>query len=202
MKAINKDFMYMRPARLTIFGVTVEGCVARHPEFFPSPEPSLLSIAETRIELSAAISKAVNGGLVDRQNRNKLYELYKGKILALSQYVTLAAGINENALSLSGFNITRTRQRIGVPEAVTSVQFNRRQQDGQVQFRWKPTRGAKSYCIVFKKENDVVEYVQVSTCAKAIVRVPNPGAMYYFKIAAVSTKGQGPWSEEVKLFVV
>lgn len=202
MKSINKDFMYLRPVRLTSFGSSVEKHVAKYPEYFPIPEPSLITMAQKRTALTEATAKATNGGLKERQERDGLYKEYKEMVLTLSRYVALMAGVNEDILALSGFNITRTRQRIGIPEIVAGVQFKRRPSPAEVLLTWKPTRGAKSYCIKYQKENDTREYMQISLCAKALMRLPETRQTYIFKVAAVSSKGQGPWSQELKVFVI
>lgn len=202
MKSINKDFMYLRPVRLTSFGSSVEKHVAKYPEYFPMPEPSLISMAQKRTALTEATAKATGGGLKDRQERDGLYKEYQEMVLALSRYVALMAGVNENILALSGFNITRTRQRIGLPEVVSGFNFKRVHMPGSLKLLWRPVRGAKSYCIMFRKENEPTEYVHLSTCAKALVRMPQEAQTYIFKVAAVSSKGQGPWSQELKLFVI
>jgi len=202
MKSINKDFMYLRPARLSSFGSSVEKHVAKYPQYFPMPEPSLITMAEKREALTQATAKAINGGRKDRQERDVLYKDYKEMVLTLSRYVSLMAGTNEDILALSGFNITRTRQRIGIPEVVTGVQFKRRPTPAEIFLKWKPTRGAKSYCIKFQNEESAIEYMQISLCAKALVRLPQPRQTYLFQIAAVSTKGQGPWSQVLKAFII
>jgi len=111
----------MSPSDLATFGSSVEQQIAKFPLLFPSPVPALSELAATRNALKAAIVKAVNGSLVDRQQRNSLTQEYCFMLNRLAGYVAMEAANNENALEISMFNLSRIRKAIGPLEGVTDV---------------------------------------------------------------------------------
>lgn len=69
--------------------------------------------------------------------------------------------------------------------------------EGEIDLTWDPVRGAKVYMIECKPHNDagVWELVRPVTDSKATIEELVSGDVYAFRVAAVGTAGQGPWSD-------
>jgi Fibronectin type III domain len=70
--------------------------------------------------------------------------------------------------------------------------------EGQVKLKWKAVRGAVSYIVQKSAEVSprVWSQVTISPNARATVTGLTSGDTYAFRVCAVGTVGQGPWSDE------
>ena len=70
--------------------------------------------------------------------------------------------------------------------------------DGEIDLTWSRVRGAASY--VIEQSPNVVPRVwtqkTVVRQSKAMISGCTPGTVYVYRVAAVGTAGQGPWSDE------
>ena len=70
--------------------------------------------------------------------------------------------------------------------------------EGEIDLVWSAVYGAMSY-VIQKSDYDmprVWTQVTIVTRSKATVPDCDPGEKYVFRVAAVGTAGQGPWSDE------
>ncbi len=73
--------------------------------------------------------------------------------------------------------------------------------DGEVNLLWEPVRGARTY--VIQKSHDSgnpsrwmqEDIVTKSSCTISKLK---SGRKYWFRVAAIGSNGQGPWSEPVQ----
>lgn len=202
MRSINKDFKYMSPANLTAFGATVEHHIANNPLLFPSPVPAINELSITREALRNAIANAVDGSLVDRQHRNRLTEEYRFMLNRLAGYVAMEAANNDNAMELSGFNLSRIRKTIGVLDMVTNVRSKYSEFPSTLDMKWEPVHGAKNYIMEYTELNSEIKHNKISSCSKLTIKFPKGRTDYRVRIAAIGTAGQGPWSQVLNVFVV
>jgi hypothetical protein len=72
--------------------------------------------------------------------------------------------------------------------------------DGEIDLTWEPVRGANTYVVqksAGKKEGYRWENIDVIDKSSYTVSKLKSKKEYNFRIAAVTLKGQGPWSEIV-----
>jgi chitodextrinase len=72
--------------------------------------------------------------------------------------------------------------------------------EGEIDLNWQPVRGAASYAIVRSTTGNVANAgdwaaAGTSTKSKASVSGLTSGTRYWFRVAAVGSAGQGPWSD-------
>lgn len=202
MRSINKDFKFMSPSDLASFGATVEQNIAKYSLLFPSPVPAISELATTRLALKIAIAKSIKGSLVDRQHRNNLTEDYRFMLTRLAGYVAMEATDNDNALELSGFNLSRIRKSIGPLEEVANLRSTYGMFSGSLDMKWTPVHGAKSYVIEYTELNSEQSHNKFSSRTKLTLKFPKNRTDYRIRVAAIGTAGQGPWSQVLNAFVV
>jgi len=72
--------------------------------------------------------------------------------------------------------------------------------DGEVDITWEPVKGAYTYIIQKRNEknrNAKWEQVDIIDRSSYTISKLKSGKKYRFRVAAVNSKGQGPWSETV-----
>jgi len=185
MRSINKDFKFMSPSNLTTFGATVENHIAKYPLLFPSPVPAISEMATTRAALNDAIAKAVKGSLVDRQHRNNLTEDYRFMLTRLAGYVAMEAANNDNALELSGFNLSRIRKPTGMLEVVRNVSIKYSPFPSCMDMKWARVPGAKSYVIEYTELHTDIAHKEVCSRANKVLKFPKSRTDYSIRVAAV-----------------
>jgi hypothetical protein len=73
--------------------------------------------------------------------------------------------------------------------------------DGEINLLWEPVRGARTYVIQFSRDSaNPSRWVQEDIVSKSRCTVSKlrSGKKYWFRVAAIGPKGQGPWSEPVQ----
>lgn len=202
MREISHNFMKMLPKDLAIFGKMVEGKVAQESGLFPNPTPSIGQLSSTREALLDSMVNAKGGGIVQRQDRNAIEAQYKQELLQLSLYVSMATGNSVALMERSGYTITKERVKPVIPEAVSNLKTYIPRFSGEMGLTWNTVLGAHSFLIQYKEEG--AEHWATNSCTKctAIVSFLEPYKKYIFRVAAVGSAGQGPWSLEVPSFVL
>lgn len=77
--------------------------------------------------------------------------------------------------------------------------------NGEIDLDWKPVRGATTYIIQSSSriiKNPSWKYVDVVTKSRHTVTNLKHGKTYWFRVAAVGSKGQGTWSQPVNKKVI
>ncbi|RPI16193.1 MAG: fibronectin type III domain-containing protein [Ignavibacteriae bacterium] len=72
--------------------------------------------------------------------------------------------------------------------------------DGEIDLTWEPVPNAYIYVIQMSfdnKRNSKWEQVDIIDKSSYTINKLKSGKKYKFRVAAVNSKGQGPWSEEV-----
>lgn len=194
--------MQMSAKNVAIFGQNVEGKMLQETGIFPSPTPAISQLTATRQALVAATVAAQEGGLVQRQERNALTVQYKGELHQLSLYVSMAAADSAELMERSGYTLTKVRVKPGIPQEVSDLSFDHPGFSGEMNLSWKPVHGALSYTVQYREEGVDYWSANTSTRVKATVSFLEPYKKYIFRVAAVGSAGQGPWSIEVPAFVL
>ncbi len=73
--------------------------------------------------------------------------------------------------------------------------------DGEVNLLWEPVRGARTYVIQKSQDSkNPSRWIQEDIVTKSSCTVSKlkSGRKYWFRVAAIGSNGQGPWSEPVQ----
>ena len=102
------------------------------------------------------------------------------------------------ALSTTGLPLRTTPGPIGPMPPPSNLRASMSEMEGQINLAWDTVHGASSY-IVDCKEHDTpqpwqqVKVVKQSHCTSTD---HTPGKVYAFRVRALGTDGEGPWSDE------
>jgi Fibronectin type III domain len=70
--------------------------------------------------------------------------------------------------------------------------------EGEMELTWDSVNGAKSYLVQFSTEpGGAANWSLAMACTKSKATIKNleSGKKYWFKVAALGSAGQGPWSD-------
>ena len=140
--------------------------------------------------------------------RSALAELMTARITATDEWMTkvnLLASFTESAtggdaesIESAGFAVRGRRTPPQNLPAPTKVVAKTNGTPGHTLLSWEAIAGAKSYVIQISPDPMTATswtYAGASTTAHADVNGAEAGKRYWYRIAAVNAKGQGPWSE-------
>lgn len=85
-----------------------------------------------------------------------------------------------------------------VPQKPESLSATIGELEGEIDLQWDSVKGAKSYVIEFSPGNaQRWKQIDIVSVSKHTITNLKANTMYYFRIAALTGKKQGPWSEIV-----
>jgi hypothetical protein len=124
----------------------------------------------------------------------------KALLNKLFDYVNLTGGTNIEVLASSGFPTVKPRVPFG--DMPKPVNFTIIQGDGsgELHMRFKKIPGADSYVYQYKAEGAGVWETVNESKSRITLSGLGAGRQYTFRVSAVGSKGQGPWSDEISRF--
>ncbi len=169
---------------------------------FPAPVPSLATLATARQGLRIAVAAALSGAhqaVAERWERHRHLERL---MVQLSKYVMAAAQGDIEAQLTSGFEMRRAPYRITDLQAPTLRQATRTEHTGGVRLAWTTVRGARTYEVYATDDidNEATWYrIACSTRIRTELRDLRPGSTYAFRVRAILSAGEGPFSGVVQV---
>ncbi len=121
-------------------------------------------------------------------------------LAGLAGVTTTLTGGNAAEIVSTGFDIRAAATPSRDLPAPTKVVASLNGTPGHTLLDWEPMVGAKSYIVQISPDPmTATSWSNACTCtpAHADVNGAEPGKRYWYRISAVNTKGQGPWSEPV-----
>ena len=175
---------------------------------FTSPTPSKTEFDAGVTELDAAILGRKNAQTalvtaVDREAaaRAAMETLLRGR----ASYVDGRAKGDPDVIHTAAFESDADKSPIGALPAPANLRTAYNGHSGQMRLRWKRVKGAGSY-VGERREHGATPGpwlpANVCTAASCTVTGLTPGTEYAFRIKAVGSAGDSPWSDEaVKMAV-
>ena len=170
---------------------------------FNSPSPDLTTLAAA----ANALESAYNTAQAARANAKEQTSLMNKKVSNLetlvmqeASYVQSVSGGDKATIESAGFAVRTDPTRIGQLDAPAVVKVLTGHSDGTVQISWQKVHGARAYNIERALDaSQGLEWSNVcsSSKTKAVVNSMQSGLRYWFRVAAIGSAGQGPWSDPV-----
>ncbi len=178
----------------------ITGAMTGNPDF-PTPNPPLATIVTATGELETA-SNAVNTARIESKNRtivmNEQADKLRALLSQLGSYVENIAGGKQVLITGAGMDVQAARSNAPVPDVLTGFEATTGDSDGEINLGWNSLAGAVSYVVersLNAPPNAAWEHQAATTKSNLTVEGLTSGARYWFRVAAVGTKGQGGWSD-------
>lgn len=113
-------------------------------------------------------------------------------------YVELTSGGDEAKILSANLPVRDLPTPVGAMTAPLDFLATMGDMPGEMDLTWSRVRGAKTYLVQHSHNTTprVWEQKAVVTSSKATVTGCTPGELCVFRVAAVGSAGQGPWSDE------
>lgn len=168
---------------------------------FTSPHPPLAQVTAAINELEAA-ANAAQAARQEAKARTAAQhakeEILDQLLTQLVAHVESIAGSDQGLIMSAGLDVrSMAAPSISAPVAPLSLTAAAGDHDGEIVLSWDTVRGARSY-VVERSPDPPAEstwtHAAVSARSRTIIEGLTSGTRYWFRVAAVSTSGQSPWS--------
>lgn len=171
---------------------------------FPEPRPSLAEMESLKARYDSALAKARSRSREDVLAKNLAKAGLKQSIRELFNYVVDTGNGNIQILTSSGFPLAKDRHPVGDMPKPKNFKVVQGDGSGEVHLSLKKEHGASSYIYQYliSPSPEVENWnTIVSPATRHTINSLTPGTKYIFRVAAVGSKGQGPWSDYITRFV-
>lgn len=168
---------------------------------FPTPGAVLTNFTTANTGLNTKSNAAQTARQASQQATTELTDTsldWEAKIILLANYVELTAEGDAAKIQSAGFDVRGPAAPVGPLPAPANLSATMGDLAGVIDLHWDAVNGARSY-IVQQNTNPTNEPGWTQTCVITSSSCSAPGltsgTVYYFRICAVGTAGQGPWSD-------
>jgi hypothetical protein len=168
---------------------------------FTTPVPTLASITAKANDLETKYNDA-NASRQTAQQKTTLQETSdtdaNSTMTQLASYVENATAGDAAKIQSAGMEIRAEGAPIGTLPAPLGLIATVGDNDGELDLDWDSVRGATTYLVQRSIDPPTAttwQQVLVVTNSKGTVTGLTSGTKYWFRVAAVGTAGQGPWSD-------
>jgi hypothetical protein len=203
VKTIKRGTSRLRDASMSVLAKHILTEMAGNANF-PDPTPKLVDVdaSAQAYALSLAAAKNRDRDLVLIKNQRKA-EL-KGLLDQLFDYVNLTGKDNIEILTSSGFPLAHERTPVGDMPKPENIKVGLGNGTGKVNVSIKSIHGADMYIYQYtlSPNPEVDNWVTINDSrSKLKIEGLEAGAQYKFRVAAVGSKGKGPWSDSITRYV-
>lgn len=166
---------------------------------FPTPDPTLASVATLADEFQQAISDAEAGGSFDKSVRDGKKAELVDTMHNLSNYVLFTAKGNRLIADSSGFTIAKDPAPLPPIEKPSGLQLSDGQNSGEILLMFNKVQGSKTYIYQISLDPlDETKWVATyGTLRKNLFTGLESGKRYYVRVVALGTKGQVVYGDPV-----
>ena len=129
--------------------------------------------------------------------REVALETWTAKLNALASFTESATSGDAGKIESAGFAVRAPRTPPQPLPAPTGVVASTNGTPGHTLLDWPPLAGAKSYNVEISPDPITPTswaFACSCTTSRADVNGAEPGKLYWYRVAGVNGKGQGPWS--------
>lgn len=168
---------------------------------FTTPVPTIVAFQAVYDAYEAALDAAAIAAEAAKEKTSLKDEARFALERALTDrgsYVDLTSGGNEAKILSANLPVRDAAAPVGPLPAPIDFLATMGDMEGEIDLTWSRVRGAKSYIV--QHSANVVPRVwsqsKVVPKSQATITGCTPGEVCVFRVAAVGTAGQGPWSDE------
>lgn len=168
---------------------------------FTTPNPTIASVTGATTALQTAHNEA-NAARMESKNKTIVQNEQEDKLVALltqlSSYVENISNGDEAVITSAGMDVQAPPASLGevrIPSSFTSTTGD---SDGEIDLSWNSVAGAQSYVVERSLAAPPAanwEHQTTTTKSKITADKLSSGTRYWFRVAAVGTKGQSGWSD-------
>ena len=191
------DFNSVTDAKLLVLCGVILKAMTGNP-LYPSPLPSLDTLAAANEAFAAAVTAAKDRGKAAIARRNQLRGALVQVLRELALYVQRACGGDRVKLIASGFTPQRQRgPAAGVPSAPQFVRLALGKLKGQLIARCNPVANALTYEWRYASTATPTAWVQPDAVSKArlLIEGLTAGTTYTVQVRVIGAAGPSEWSE-------
>lgn len=168
---------------------------------FPNPNVSIESLEQATTEFSGAITKAKEGGKVDKEAKHTKRKALIEMLNNLALYVQMQGNGNSEVLASSGYSLSKAREHIGVLPKPENFSV-KPETPGMVKLKLKAIKGANSYRYEYKLVEEEKWTAKVHTKSTLELDGLISGKKYQFRVAGVGTEEKRVYSDIISSFVL
>ena len=169
---------------------------------FPTPTPNaadfLAAVDAYESGLNDAIAKALAAQTATAA-KDVLRSSLETALTQRANSVEIASGGDETKILSAGFNTKSTPAPIGAMTQPSNLRATMGTMTGVINVQWDAVKGAKSYILDCRTHGATPgpwSQAKILTTTKFAVTGLTPGQEYSFRVRAVGSAGEGPWSDE------
>jgi hypothetical protein len=166
---------------------------------FANPVPALADVAAARALLEEHASASRFGDRESVARRRTQEKLLTDMLRKLGAYVAAVANLPEDVLS-AGFDVRKQPEPPSALLRPVGLEARRSDKAGEVDIAWKKVSGSQHYLLEMCTADPTLPGTSWSLMAytsRARYQVGNltPGTWYWFRVMAMGTAGQSPYSD-------
>ena len=167
-------------------------------EHFPSPNPSLAEVTAKTQQVQSSLNQRDELQRRLAMSNTELTAL-RGELsqllTQLGQYVENSSGGDEAVIRSAGMDVRAESAPITAIERPGDLTASVGDDDGEVDLSWDSVRGAKSYELQASEDAASWQHAGISTRSKASVASLASGTKYWFRVRAIGSNAESPWSD-------
>ncbi|NNV54942.1 fibronectin type III domain-containing protein [Limnovirga soli] len=164
---------------------------------FTTPNPALATVTTAANELETAFNDAADGGRTKTAIRDSKEAELDALMAQLSAYVQEISEGDALIILSSGMEVRAEKtppQDLPAPQGLEAITGDN---EGEIVLRWKRVDKSKAY--LFQKSADGAtgweNIITTSTKAKALLSGLPTATKMWFRVCAVGSRGNSPWSD-------
>jgi len=168
---------------------------------FPTPNPPLATVTGATDALQTALNEA-NTARMESKNKtivqNEQADKVRALIAQLASYVENVSEGKEAVITSAGMDVASPPSSAAEPSTPTGFTSTTGDSDREIDLGWNSVLHAQSYVVersTAAPPNAVWEHQLTTTKSKVTIENLTSGTRYWFRVAAVGTKGQSGWSD-------
>ncbi len=169
---------------------------------FPNPTPAAPAFLATANSYEAGLNEADAKAAAAQtaiSAKDGLRALLETALNQRANSVEISSGGDETKILSAGFSTRAPSAPIGAMAQPANLRASMGDLAGEIDTQWDAVRGAKSYILDCRTHGATPgpwAQVKILTSSKFTVTGLVPGQEYSFRVRAVGTAGEGPWSDE------
>ncbi len=168
---------------------------------FTTPDPTAAAFATTLTAFKTALTAAQQAQAAAQQKtavKDAARAALETALNTRRSYVDSKSGGDEAKILSTGFAVRAAGSPVGALPAPIDFLATFGDNPGEVDVTWSAVKGAKSYIVEVRENVAGTAWggARVVTKSRATIDGLTTGKTYAFRVRAVGTAGEGPWSDE------